>query len=236
MRRLTSIEIVLLGGAVLTAVLVVGAYFGTFGAGFTGVSHHSERWAQFGEYVGGSLGASFGFLAFVGVLVTLRSQRAQSDLDEIQRLIAKTSDRIEQILHSQPLQMDTLRIDRGEKTTTFDDLQGLAKIALVEGFIPDTKEKLGRIDEGRRYLRYEWTRLHMEFFLLTNLLVKYDESGGSKTVTSAYCFQHQLTVAYMQAVGFRLPPEVQRYFNGPATFENIRREWNAVPNAQDATP
>ena len=124
MRRLKPIEILLLGGAVLTAVLVVGAYFRTFGVGFTGVSHHSERWAQFGEYVGGSLGALFGFLAFVGVLVTLRSQRAQSNLDEIQRLIAKTSDRIDQILHSQPLQMDPIRIDCGEKATTFDDLQG----------------------------------------------------------------------------------------------------------------
>lgn len=236
MRRLTRIEITLITGAVLIALLVVGVYFGTFGAGFTGLSHHSERWGQFGEYVGGSLGAFFGFLAFIGVLVTLRSQRAQADLDEIQRLIAKTSDRIDQILHSQPLQMDTLRIDRGERTTTFDDFRSLAAIALVEGLIPEAEKKASRIEEGQRYLRYEWTRLHMEFSLLTNLLIKYAESGGSKTVSSAYQSQHQLTVAYMRAVGFWLPPEVQQYFHGPATMEDIRHKWNAVPVAQPSAP
>lgn len=146
MHRLTWIEIALLGGGMLTALLVVGIYFGTFGAGSPGVSHDPEKWAQFGEYVGGSLGASFGFLAYLGVLVTLRSQRAQSDLDEIQRLIGKTSDRIDQILHSQPLQMDPLRHERGDQTTTFDDLQSLTSIAIVESFIPEAEERARRVE------------------------------------------------------------------------------------------
>lgn len=231
MRRLTWIEIALLGGGTLTALLVVGIYFGTFGAGSPGVSHDPEKWAQFGEYVGGSLGASFGFLAFLGVLVTLRSQRAQSDLDEIQRLIGKTSDRIDQILHSQPLQMDPLRHERGEQTTTFDDLQSLTSIAIVEGLIPEAEERARRVNDGRRYLRYEWTRLHTEFALLTNLLIKYDDAGGSEVVSSAYRNQHQLTIAYMLAVGFLLPPEVQRYFHGPEVLEDIRRKWNSTPVA-----
>ena len=39
------------------------------------VSHDPEDWAKFGEYVGGTLGAAFGLLAIVGVLLTIAESR-----------------------------------------------------------------------------------------------------------------------------------------------------------------
>jgi hypothetical protein len=68
--------------AVLAPMLVVGAYAWIFGPDSNySLSHHGEDWARFGEYVGGSLGALYGLMAFVGVLLTIRQQQAQARRD-----------------------------------------------------------------------------------------------------------------------------------------------------------
>lgn len=83
MRGLLSI---LLPVAVIAPILVVLAYVLVFA--HDPMSDRPGDWAEFGEYIGGTLGAFYGFLAFVGVLATIRIQQSQSNLDDMQRLIA----------------------------------------------------------------------------------------------------------------------------------------------------
>ena len=87
-------------GIVCVAAIVffgaLGAYVWRFSPGSGGVSPAAGDWAEFGEYLGGTLGAFFGFLAFIGVVINIVLQRralddvrdraAQEDLEKRDRL------------------------------------------------------------------------------------------------------------------------------------------------------
>jgi hypothetical protein len=69
----------LLFSGILAAVVVLAAYFKAFGRGhLLTPSQDPEDWARFGEYVGGCLGATFGLLAFVGVILTIYNDRLKA--------------------------------------------------------------------------------------------------------------------------------------------------------------
>jgi hypothetical protein len=90
-------------GIVCVAALVffgaLGAYVWRFAPGSGGVSVVAGDWAEFGEYLGGTLGAFFGFLAFIGVVINIVLQRralddvrdraAQDDRENRDRLFLK---------------------------------------------------------------------------------------------------------------------------------------------------
>ena len=65
--------------AVVAALIVVGCYVFAFAkvSGFK-FSHNPEDWSRFGEYVGGSLGATYGLLAFVGIVLTISDERKKA--------------------------------------------------------------------------------------------------------------------------------------------------------------
>jgi hypothetical protein len=84
-----------------------------FAGGFhLSFSDHSRDWGDLGAYVGGTLGAVYGFLAIVGVLATLAEQDAQSGRDEIQSLLASHSQRIDSIFDPKPRQHQALFRER----------------------------------------------------------------------------------------------------------------------------
>jgi hypothetical protein len=59
--------------AAIAAVAVLTIYALTVGrAADFNFSHNAKDWADFGEYVGGSLGATYGLLAFIGVMLTIK--------------------------------------------------------------------------------------------------------------------------------------------------------------------
>ena len=66
-------------GAVLIFGVVAGAYFLHFADWKQGLSQDPRDWAEFREYLGGTLGGIFGLFAFLGLLLTLVQQRAVSD-------------------------------------------------------------------------------------------------------------------------------------------------------------
>jgi hypothetical protein len=68
----------LLASAAVIFVAVAGAYFLRFGLGSHGFSQDSKDWAEFGEYMGGTLGGVFGLFAFLGLLITIVQQRTDS--------------------------------------------------------------------------------------------------------------------------------------------------------------
>lgn len=57
--------------SVLLVFFVLYLYTAQFG---DGLSYRHERWAQFGDYIGGVLGTVFAFFALLALLVTLRLQ------------------------------------------------------------------------------------------------------------------------------------------------------------------
>jgi hypothetical protein len=71
--------------AILAFFAVLVTYIWHFAPGSNGLSHEPADWAEFGEYIGGTLGAFFGFLAFIGVLINIVLQRRALD-DVAQRL------------------------------------------------------------------------------------------------------------------------------------------------------
>src|SRR5258708_21441566 len=54
-------------------------YVARFSPGSHCFSQNPADWAEFGEYLGGTLGAIFGLFAFIGVLITIVQQRSQLD-------------------------------------------------------------------------------------------------------------------------------------------------------------
>jgi hypothetical protein len=63
----------LLVTALIALAIVLFAYACRFHS--LELSHDPEDWAKFGEYAGGTLGAAFGLLAIVGVLLTIEESR-----------------------------------------------------------------------------------------------------------------------------------------------------------------
>lgn len=64
--------------AIASAVIVFGLYFLNFHGSF---SNDSKHWADFGGYVGGVLGPIFAFLAFAGLLETIKQSLIQRELE-----------------------------------------------------------------------------------------------------------------------------------------------------------
>jgi len=64
--------------AAIATFLVVGTYFYKFHGP---LSASPQDWASFGGYIGGVLGPFYAFLAFIGLLETLRQSRLQRELE-----------------------------------------------------------------------------------------------------------------------------------------------------------
>ncbi len=69
---------ILLWVAIFATCLVVGIYFYEF---HSSLSTTPQDWASFGGYIGGVLGPFYAFLAFIGLLETLRQSRLQRELE-----------------------------------------------------------------------------------------------------------------------------------------------------------
>lgn len=65
--------------ALLVFLIVAGLYFYRFAPSSHGFSQNPADWAEFGEYIGGTLGGIFGLFAFIGLLITIVRQRVDSE-------------------------------------------------------------------------------------------------------------------------------------------------------------
>jgi len=78
----TDIERLFKGFFFISVIVFFSApavYVWRFAPGSGGLSMSPGDWAEFGEYLGGTLGAAFGFLAFIGVLINIVLQRRALD-------------------------------------------------------------------------------------------------------------------------------------------------------------
>lgn len=101
-----TIVVMFVAAAFVAILLVAGLYFISFAPSSRfGLSRATQDWATFGNYIGGTLGTVFSLLAFFGVLCTVWLQASQLDLasrqaqlDEIQRVLATVSARLDRLL------------------------------------------------------------------------------------------------------------------------------------------
>src|SRR3970040_1434710 len=97
-----TIVLLFVAAAALATVLVVGLYFISLAPSSRfDLSSANQDWGTFGDFIGGTLGTIFSLLAFFGVLCTVWLQASQLDLagrqsqlDEIQRVLATVSARL----------------------------------------------------------------------------------------------------------------------------------------------
>lgn len=79
-----SYLIILLSAVTILAIIVTGLYFFQF---HNGLAKNPAHWANFGDYIGGTLGPIFAFMAFVMGLLTLDQMQKQSRRDELLKCI-----------------------------------------------------------------------------------------------------------------------------------------------------
>jgi hypothetical protein len=90
---------------------VLGLYMYKFGPGqWFELSGTTADWEVFGDFVGGLLNPFFSFLAFIGVVMTVVLQakqleiaRAQSNFEEIQRVVSAIASQIDGLLSENPM-------------------------------------------------------------------------------------------------------------------------------------
>ena len=206
--------------AAVALAAVIALYVYKFGvSGGTRLSDDPEDWARFGEYVGGTLGAAYGLLAFAGVLLTIHLQstqlelqrnqislvRRQAQLDELQRLVASVSRRVDELCDAEP---------EGIATATFVRLACLSgpltitKLVTHYGAMRVTtppllpEEQLGAaIREMVRTLRFDCALIAAELGQLARCVSEYSDAGGSPVVADFYRRRYDIFVCCLEIVG-----------------------------------
>ncbi len=184
------------------------------------------RWAEFGEYVGGTLSGFFGLLAFIGVLITIVQQRKQLDLmhsqftrDELLRLAATAWKAADDVLNQQregiPLEVAQRLRRQGPGPFTVHQLLAAADQAAQpprgDYFIDGRNAEL--LTEIRSILGVDASIIARELDQLAECLLTYRETAGNPNIEAIYRRRAGSSAAWLQAAGFPCKDRVKSYFN-----------------------
>jgi hypothetical protein len=212
--------------AVVASVVTVGIFVSKFGLSNSsaGLSGNPSDWGVFGDYVGGTLGTIFGALAFVGVLVTLRIQQTQIDeirnqfkLEELQRLIASLSSKVDEILDSDiPDTYAAALRENNVEFTVRNLVHGGGHLALSKKQPTNYLEvnaRKSRLAMIRAVVSRQMDQFQIEINQLAALLERYHDDGGSRAVSQFYYQRYAPVVCWVDALGL-LPacPHGKKYF------------------------
>jgi len=204
-----KLALLLLIIAFTVAVLALGAYFLTFGprTGFH-LSKYDIAWANFGNYAAGVLGPLFGFLAFVGVLLTvwlqakqLDAARQQAGLEEIQRVLATVSAQIDALLSQPPNQhIDHHRLRNAPNTVfTIITAAGSAAISPATDYIVQASNET-LVREAQQAVAAQMSAIGLELDQLAWCLQEYEKQAGSATVVSFYKRRFNTVTCWIDAI------------------------------------
>lgn len=189
------------------------AYFLNFGLGSHGFSKNPAAWAEFGEYVGGFLGGTFGLFALISVLMTLGFQRkqlqqlsAQSTIDELQRICRDLASSIDLelskdlILNSRDGISPTLSTPHLGRTSR-DVLDQVPQVT-----VPPTQgaASLPGLARMKPTLRGFYEHTHVEIDLLGDCLQDMLIWGGSVVIYAYYRNRYGLMVRRLQLLGYQV--------------------------------
>lgn len=218
-----TIVMLFVAAAVLATVLVTGLYFISFAPGSRfDLSGANQDWGIFGDYIGGTLGTVFSLLAFFGVLCTVWLQASQLDLagkqaqlDEIQRVLATVSTRLDQLLSDQVNHQFKSYKLRSEPADFFRVLSagGTATLStppsdwMVQAQLNDI------IAECKAALAPQAPVVGIELDQLAWLLGRYQEQGGAATVVDFYRRRYNAVACWLDVLGFAgAHPHTQKIF------------------------
>lgn len=203
-RRLTVGAVAVIAGVILLYAWKVGSR-----SGFA-LSTDASSWAEFGDYVAGTLGPAFGFLAFMGVLLTLRLQaiqldavRSQAGLEEIQRLLATISVRLDQLLEQRVEHGFTLPSLRASPSTFFHALSA-GGTALLTSSSDWMRQAFGAktAEEAKGALAVPAISVGLELEQLAWCLGQYRRGGGSPEVIAFYKRRFGAVACWLDVLGF----------------------------------
>ncbi|HAU4927503.1 hypothetical protein [Aeromonas hydrophila] len=179
-------------------------YFYIFGpqSGYS-LARNDQAWANFGSFIGGTLGPLLSACAFYGVWATYKVQREQLTiaknqgiLDELQRLISNQHQTIELMLQqlvycSFPLE-DTRKMTIQEYLLMFMNLKSKTNESLSPIRANNITHRLSCMDDVFPY---------REIKEITKILINTDEiyeeylsCGGSSKVLKFYVKEHRLLI------------------------------------------
>jgi hypothetical protein len=208
--------------AILPVVVVVALYLYKFRS--ASLSDNQTLWGLFGDYVGGTLGAFYGLLAFLGVLVTIHAQREQATANQLQALLASTAETIDRILGSRPSHGLTRQHQAAEReghAFTVDFVLGAAVARRLSG-------RVEAVDAVREDLRneeinsigWELHQLNSELLHFTHCLIEFRRAGGSDAIEGVYRTRLHNTLIRLHDVGHLNDVAIEHF-----DVEKLRQQW-----------
>jgi hypothetical protein len=227
----------LLVAAVLAAILVHGIYLYEFGS--PQLSSNSEEWANFGDYLGGTLGTYFSFFAFIGVVATLMLQQQQLDqvqrqakLDEIQRYLAYGSGKVDALLQQQPRTAPEAleRMLRGKvaPASVHNMLFAAVNLRLSQNTGMQPQAAALALRDLVKALRFETAPLIVELHQLATGLDTYAGQGGSLEIASLYQNRYKAEIGALQLLEILGSDSVMRSFGAKDASAELERNWNSA--------
>lgn len=213
----------------LTVILLYAWHFAPL-SGYE-LSNEHGAWSDFGSYFGGLLGVWFAFLAFGGVLITIRLQaeqlrhaQAQAHLEELQRVISGVSSNIDSVLNSALATIPLHRNFNGEKPTVFTVISagGTAALSTTDNHLSEaSRQQLLAISKDAISLQVGV--LGIEFDQLVWCLQSYETASGSPTVVYFYRRRYQAIICWLDAMGYFSDfVRSQQYFKPSETREFLK--------------
>lgn len=163
-------------------------------------------WGLFGDYVGGTLGAIYGLLAFLGVLYSLHFQRQQATANQLLNLIASTATTIDRLLHSRPSQRLAQPLAYAQqmegRELTVDWILDAAASRRIHGH-DETIDAVREDLQGQAIdsIRHELNLIDAELLHFTHCLVEFRKAGGSAGVEAVYRTRFLALVLNLADVG-----------------------------------
>jgi hypothetical protein len=203
----------LIGIGAVAPIVVYGFYIYNFGPGqWFKPSPDPADWGVFGDFVGGLLNPLFSFLAFMGVIFTVALQarqldivREQANFEEIQRVLATLSSRIDSFLASKPIILTDLYGAEPQKTM-LELLGALGTRCLNKKYnvVSGTEESV--LEEKnfqifQQKISGELSLIGLELEALAWTLIRYSEAGGSELVIDFYKYRHQAVLIWLDVLG-----------------------------------
>jgi hypothetical protein len=206
---------------ILFSTIMVTAYMVTFATEKPRLSKNPSDWGVFGDYVGGTLGAFFGFAAFVGVLVTIAIQRQQLDharkqayLDELQRLLSSAAERISETLNREIEVGHMLSLQRSKKidrrVTLFSMIAGVGYVGaemLAAKDVDQAALKAAIEDIGT-----ELPLLATDLEYLAICMRTYQHRGGDSDIVNLYRLRYHHVVGWLRLGNFALSDTIVSQF------------------------
>lgn len=226
---------------IFTAIILSPLYF--YFLEFGTLSGHSwknnQSWANFGSFISGTIGPILSGVACIAVYLTYKSQqlqialfKQQTKIDEIQRLIATTTDKIDSILFTTPFvytqSAETLKITDEDferlKNTIFRDLlQALGTRELENEKDPNLNKY---IDATKAIVKFSVNHLNIELNQLGRLLLTYRKLNGGVEIEKFYLEKYEPIVGYLYSTQQLYAPSLEKLYDLNSVVQNLQIKIN----------